>query len=931
MKNNKQKLNLFTFLMLLFFANLSAQIVQKFGDNSFTIDSNAVLELESTNKGLLLPRVALTSTSSISPMTGTLTSGMTVYNTATAGDVTPGFYYYSVNKWVRVADNSSVPASSITGTLGVANGGTGATTAAGALTNLGAQSTSNLSSNVTTNTGSTTMYPSVSAVESYVTSQVAAATPDASTTVKGKIQLAGDLSGTAASPSIAANAVTSAKILDGEIVNADISATAGIVDTKLATIATAGKVSNSATTATSANTVSTIVLRDGSGNFSAGAITATGFSGNGSALTNVTATTNANLTGAITSIGNATSLGTFTSANLATALSDETGTGVAVLATSPTLVTPILGVATGTSLSVSGQLTSTVATGTAPLVVTSTTAVDNLSIGGNAATATLATTATNATNSGITTDIATAVAVYPTFVTATSGNLPQRVASAAKLSFIPSTGILTATGFSGNGSGLTNVTSTTNANLTGAITSIGNATSLGTFTSANLATALSDETGTGVAVLATSPTLVTPVLGVATGTSLSVSGQLTSTIATGIAPLVVTSTTPVANLSIGGNAATATLATTATNATNTGITEDTATAVAVYPTFVTANTGNLPQKVTSTKLSFIPSTGILTATGFSGNGSALTNVTATTNANLTGMVTSNGNATTVVTNANLTGMITSVGNTTSLGSFTSANLATALSDETGSGVAVLATSPTLVTPVLGVATGTSLSVTGQLTSTVATGTAPLVVTSTTPVANLNIGGNAATVTTNANLTGMITSVGNTASLGSFTSSNLATALSDETGTGSAVLAVSPTFTGTPTLPTGTIATTQTAGNNSTAIATTAFVTAAVTTAVNSPSVVTKTADYSATTSDSTILYDTSSAATVEGFTLTIPTAATGNSGKVYVIKKIDPSANKLKFSPSFYTTTSTTVVVSSLNYIKTFRIQSDGTKWYIID
>ena len=35
----------------------------------------------------------------------------------------------------------------------------------------------------------------------------------------------------------------------------------------------------------------------------------------------------------------------------------------------------------------------------------------------------------------------------------------------------------------------------------------------------------------------------------------------------------------------------------------------------------------------------------------------------------------------------------------------------------------------------------------------------------------------------------------------------------------------PTFTGTPTLPTGTIATTQTAGNNTTAIATTAFVTA----------------------------------------------------------------------------------------------------------
>ena len=59
------------------------------------------------------------------------------------------------------------------------------------------------------------------------------------------------------------------------IVNADVSASAGIVDTKLATITTAGKVSNSSTTATSANTANTIVLRDGSGNFSASAITST--------------------------------------------------------------------------------------------------------------------------------------------------------------------------------------------------------------------------------------------------------------------------------------------------------------------------------------------------------------------------------------------------------------------------------------------------------------------------------------------------------------------------------------------------------------------------------------------------------------------------------------------------------------------------------
>ena len=47
---------------------------------------------------------------------------------------------------------------------------------------------------------------------------------------------------------------------------------------------------------------------------------------------------------------------------------------------------------------------------------------------------------------------------------------------------------------------------------------------------------------------------------------------------------------------------------------------------------------------------------------------------------------------------------------------------------------------------------------------------------------------------------------------------------------------SPTFTGTPTIPTGTIATTQTAGNNTTAVATTAFVTDAVAAGVASATV-----------------------------------------------------------------------------------------------
>lgn len=97
---------------------------------------------------------------------------------------------------------------------------------------------------------------------------------------------------------------------------------------------------------------------------------------------------------------------------------------------------------------------------------------------------------------------------------------------------------------------LTNCTGLPIANTTGTlavakggtgITSFGTgvATFLGTPTSANLLAALTDETGTGSAVFATSPTLVTPtlttptmsapVLGIATGTSLNTTGNQTIT------------------------------------------------------------------------------------------------------------------------------------------------------------------------------------------------------------------------------------------------------------------------------------------------------------------------------------------------------------------------------------------------------------------
>jgi len=94
---------------------------------------------------------------------------------------------------------------------------------------------------------------------------------------------------------------------------------------------------------------------------------------------------------------------------------------------------------------------------------------------------------------------------------------------------------LVGTNITGTASGLTAGNVTTNANLTGAVTSVGNATSLGSFSSANLLGALTDETGTGSAVFATSPTLVTPILG--TPTSATLTNATGLPIATGVSGL----------------------------------------------------------------------------------------------------------------------------------------------------------------------------------------------------------------------------------------------------------------------------------------------------------------------------------------------------------------------------------------------------------
>jgi len=251
----------------------------------------------------------------------------------------------------------------------------------------------------------------------------------------------------------------------------------------------------------------------------------------------------------------------------------------------------------------------------------------------------------------------------------------------------------------------------------------GVATFLATPSSANLASALTDESGSNTVAFTTSPTFVTPTLGVASATTIN----------------KVTFTTP------------------ATGSTLT---------VADGKTLTASNT--------------------LTLTGTDASSVAF------------------GTGGTVAYTAN---------KLSAFAATTSSELLGVISDETGSGSLVFATSPTLVTPALGTPSA--------LVGTNITGTATAFT--------------ASNVTTNANLTGHVTSVGNAAVLGSFTSSQLSTALTDETGSGAAVFGTSPAITTSLTTPSASfdlINTTATAVNFAKAATTLSIGASTGTTTVN---------------------------------------------------------------------------------------------------
>lgn len=213
--------------------------------------------------------------------------------------------------------------------------------------------------------------------------------------------------------------------------------------------------------------------------------------------------------------GVATFLGTPSSANLASAVSDETGSGALVFANTPTLVTPVLGVASATSVNKVAL--------TAPATGCTVTIVDGKTF-------TCSNTLTLAGTDGSTLNVGTGGTLGTAAYTASSAYQPAdtELTALAGLTSAADKGIQ----FTGAGTaGLFDLTAAAktvldDATVAAMVDTLGGASS----------------TGTGGLVRATSPTLVTPIVGTASAndnsTKAASTGYVDSAVAAAVAGLL---------------------------------------------------------------------------------------------------------------------------------------------------------------------------------------------------------------------------------------------------------------------------------------------------------------------------------------------------------------------------------------------------------
>jgi len=100
-----------TFLIILAFF-CKNYFAQSIGINSVGTlpNSSALLDVDAAptnDKGVLIPRIALTATNNNSPIGIGVATSLLVYNTATVNDVFPGFYYWNGTQWIRFINSGN--------------------------------------------------------------------------------------------------------------------------------------------------------------------------------------------------------------------------------------------------------------------------------------------------------------------------------------------------------------------------------------------------------------------------------------------------------------------------------------------------------------------------------------------------------------------------------------------------------------------------------------------------------------------------------------------------------------------------------------------------------------------------------------------------------------------------------------------------------
>jgi len=209
------------------------------------------------------------------------------------------------------------------------------------------------------------------------------------------------------------------------------------------------------------------------------------------------------------------------SSELAGIISDETGTGALVFANTPTLVTPNIGAATGTSLVLSGDLT---VNGTTTTINSTEITVDdkNLTLG-SVATPTDA----GADGGGITLKGATDKTIN--WVDATDAwTFSEHINLASGKNYYLNGTLQTAAAQTLTNKTIDGASNTLTVRIANDVSGLGTgvATFLATPSSANLASALTDESGSSTVAFTNSPTFVTPTLGAANATSIALPDAL---------------------------------------------------------------------------------------------------------------------------------------------------------------------------------------------------------------------------------------------------------------------------------------------------------------------------------------------------------------------------------------------------------------------